>query len=128
LVAARLLSESGTGLPSAGQVAVTLDEIIARLQWTLGEYESAPEPRVEIATTHVMRFPTKQAAARCATDLLGTQASRVIVEHERTRGWTLYAVYSELAPDPGFSQRVRDLSQVATRFGGKYSGSQAPGN
>jgi hypothetical protein len=128
LVAAGLLSENGTGLPSAGQVAVALDEIIARLQWALGEYGSALEPRVEIATAHVMRFPTKQAADRCATDLLDGQASRVMVEHERTGVWTLYAVYSELAPDPGFAQRVRDLSQVATRFGGKYSGSQAPGN
>ena len=128
LVAARLLSEDGNGLPRAGEVAVALDEIMARLQWALGEYESAPEPRVEIATAHVMRFPTKQAADRCATDLLAGQASRVRVVDERTEGWTLYAVYTELAPDPGFSQRVRDLSQVATRFGGVYSGSQAAGN
>jgi hypothetical protein len=128
LVGAGLLSENGAGDPSAGQVAVALDEIIARLQGALGEYESAPEPRVEIATAHVMRFPTKQAADRCAAHLLDGHASRVTVEHERTEGWTLYAVYSELAPDPGFSQRVRDLRQVAIRFGGRYSGSQAPGN
>jgi hypothetical protein len=128
LVAAELLSEDETGPHSTGHVALALDGIIGRLQWANGMLEVEPESRVETATAHIMRFPAKQAAKDCGTELLRGGASRVLVEHEQAEGWTLQAVYTEFAPDPGFVRRVRHLHEVAARFGGRYSGSQAPGD
>ena len=122
-----LLSRQPNGdLPSAGRVAIAMNNLIRRLQFALGEYESEPEPRTEIATAHVLSFPTEEATSNCRAELLSQQANRVLMERDGTNSWTLYAVYPELPPDQGFSERERMHQQIALRFGGTYSGSQAP--
>jgi hypothetical protein len=122
-----LLSRQPNGdLPSAGRVAIAMDNLIGRLEFALGEYESEPEPRKGMASAHVLRFPTEEAASSCRAELLGQQADRVLMERDGTHGWTLYAVYPELPPDPEFLERERMLQQIALRFGGTYLGSQAP--
>jgi len=112
-------------LPSAGRVAVAMDGVIGRLRFALGEYESEPPPGSEL-TAHVLRFPTEAQARKCQVELLDGAIAVLVEADAETTDWRLYAVYPELAPDPGFRSRERALEATVRRLGGVYSGSQSP--
>ena len=112
-------------LPSAGRVSVAMDNLIERLRFALGEYDSEPSSSPE-ATAHILRFPTEASAAECKAELVGDAIDILVVPEVDQPGWRLYAVYPELSPDPDFRSRSRAMDAVAQRFGGAYSGSHAP--
>ena len=102
-----------------------MDSLIERLRFALGEYEAEP-PRGSESTVHVLLFPTELQAAACRAELLDDAISVLIEADLEKPGWRLYAIYPELAPDPGFRSRERALQATARRLGGVYSGSQSP--
>jgi hypothetical protein len=110
--------------PSAGRAARAMDALILRLQFALGEYDSETDPVPE-GTAHLLRFSSEAEAASCVGELRDS-AIRVRVEPDPDTGDALlYAVYAELAPDPGFWNRERGLQAMARRFGAAYIGSQS---
>jgi len=124
-VNAGLLEPQGPGgVPSAGRVAVALDDLIQRLRFAVGEYDTEPEPAPP-ATEHVLTFPTATLAENCKAEL-SEGALRVLMEPDEGGSWRLLAAYPELAPDPDFQERERSLQATARSCGGKYSGSQGP--
>jgi hypothetical protein len=91
--------EDGT-LPSAGRVTVAMDNLIERLRFALGEYDSEPD-QVPEATAHTLYFPTEASAAECKAELVKDAMDVLVVPEVDRPGWRLYAVYPELSPDPG---------------------------
>jgi hypothetical protein len=112
-------------LPSAGAVALALEDLVQRLRYACGDYDERPTPLPRLVT-HVLELPSGEAALECQQALPGGQLRDPTVRHESPASWVLFAFYPELPPDPDFQEREEALRRVVEGFGGRYSGSQRP--
>lgn len=110
-------------LPSAGKVAVALEDLVQRLRYASGDYEEPPTALPDVVA-HVLELPSQEAALNCQDALPSGQVQDAVIRYEDDGGWLLFAFYPELPPDPRFNEREQALRQTVERFGGRYSGSQ----
>lgn len=125
-VSAGLLEPAPDGNPlPAGEVGLALEDLVQRLRYAYGDYDEIPEPLPRIVA-HVLELPSEEAA-RMSHDMLPSGQMRdAEFYHDGTNAWQLVAYYPELRPGRDFDQRAAALRQIATRHGGRYSGSQVP--
>ncbi len=109
--------------PSVGRLTLAMSELIDRLRYSLGEYETEPGPS-SLMTTHVLDFQTEDAARACEEELLASALDTLFSPADGKSRWQLYVVYPELMPDPEFRRREKSLTTVAEAHGGSYRGSQ----
>ncbi|VXB60478.1 conserved hypothetical protein [Nocardioides sp. AX2bis] len=109
--------------PSVGRLTLAMSELIDRLRYSLGEYETEPGPS-SLTTTHALDFPTEAAARACQDELFASALDTLFSPADGKSRWRLYVVYPELMPDPDFRRREKSLTMVAEAHGGSYRGSQ----
>lgn len=125
-VTAGLLDQGPGGeLPSAGAVALALEDLVQRLRYACDDDDDRPKPLPSMVA-HVLELPLHDAALTCRQHLPDGQVRDATVRRETAETWVLQAFYPELPPDPQFKERERTLRRVVTGFGGRYSGFQRP--
>lgn len=125
-VNAGLLDRGSDGeMPSAGAVALALEDLVQRLRYACEDYDERPGPLPSLVA-HVLELPSHDAALNCQQVLPEGQVRDATVRRETAETWVLYAFYPELPPDLEFMERERALRRVVAGCGGRYSGSQRP--
>lgn len=126
LVTAGLLDRGPHGeLPSAGAVALAMEDLVQRLRYACDDYDDRPKPLPSLVA-HVLELPSHDTALNCQQVLPDGQMRDATVRRETAETWVLQAFYPELPPDPEFKEREKALRRVVAGFGGRYSGSQRP--
>jgi hypothetical protein len=107
-----------------GELNALLADLCQRMHWAMSEDPGGypgPAPR---RTMYFLDIPNGQIVACTAALLdLGGEVSRQSSGDSGTSaGWQLAASFPELPPDPGHHARVAQLSSLASRHGGQFSG------
>lgn len=117
--------EPDGSMPSAGTVALALENLVQRLRYACEDHNDRPSPLPRLIA-HVLELPTRDAALDCQQALPGGQVRDSTIGREASDVWVLSVFYPELPPDPDFREREQTLRQAVERVGGRYSGSQRP--
>ncbi|MEU8301392.1 hypothetical protein AB0C04_29405 [Micromonospora sp. NPDC048909] len=134
----RRLTEHGP-LPagaSEGDLSLFLHDLAQRLHWAMGYGAEYPEATAR-QTTYYIDLPGLSAVEACRAELtelspqrLATyrpgEAGRLMTSNEHLAAgldWQLVVAFPELIPSPAFEARVRALSALAQRHGGRLAGS-----
>lgn len=112
-------------LPSAGAVALALEDLVQRLRYACEDYDERPSPLPSLVA-HVLELPSHDAAISCQHALPDGQVRAPALRRETGDTWVLSAFYPELPPDPEFKEREMALRRMVEGFEGRYSGSQRP--
>lgn len=141
---ARRLAEDGL-LPagaSKGEVNWMLADLVQVLHWAADPESDRPYPDPQPREVqHHLVFGTGETAARAFLSeavacggrdvwarqgqsrwYAGPDGERKPADPPET--WLVDVAFGELPPDPGFDARVAQLTEMATRHGGEYGGSQ----
>lgn len=112
---------------SVGEAALVVSDLIQQVRYICGEYEGdeRPEPIARV-TGHFLDMPDTESAEACAAEVsalgpIGTQ----IMARDGGR-CDLLVGFPELSPDAAYEVRSTELATIASRHGGRRSGS-APG-
>jgi hypothetical protein len=108
---------------SAGELGAVVGDLVQRLHYAMGAYDSLPEPSPR-TTTYSLLMPTEAAARACQAELTALGGSDVSVRDLGADGWKVLTTFSELSPDRAFREREAQLEALARRHRGQYSGSR----
>ncbi|MFU8875468.1 hypothetical protein [Micromonospora sp. SL4-19] len=109
---------------SAGELNALLADLCQRMHWAMAEeYGDYPEPMPR-RTIYYLEVPDEAVdACVAALAVLGGEVSlQPIEDGTRSNGRQIAAAFSDLPPDPSHHARVAQLSSLASRCGGHYSG------
>ena len=108
---------------SVGELGATIDDLIQRMRYALGEYPALPEPSRR-ETTYILSVPSYEAARACQDKLATRGGSDVTVRETEEHRWEVLATFPELAPDPSHEARFAEMRELAVQYGGRVEGWQ----
>jgi hypothetical protein len=134
----RRLTEHGP-LPagaSEGDLSLLLHDLAQRLHWAMGHGDEYPETTAR-QTTYCIDLPSSAAVDACRAELaeLGAQrlatyrpgqTGRPMTSNEHVAAglhWQVVVAFPELMPSRAFEARMRALSAMGERHGGRFAGS-----
>ena len=108
---------------SVGELGATIEDLIQRMRYALGEYPALPEPSRR-ETTYILSVPSYEAARACQDELATRGGSDVTVRETEEHRWEVLATFPELAPDPSHEARFAEVRELAVQHGGRVEGWQ----
>jgi hypothetical protein len=120
----RRLAKDGflSGDASVGELGAVIGDLVQRLHYAMGAYDSLPEPSPR-ETTYRLLAPTEPAALACRAELIASGGSDVLVRDLGVAGWEVLTTFPDLSPDPAFRAREAQLETLARQHGARYCGS-----
>lgn len=104
-------------------LAHSLEGLLQRVQYSIGERELPPTRRPLTKTVHRLQFPDRKTAAlgldAIQFNCLGTSSRK------DSSVWIVEIVCDHSAPDPEFFATEKALLRLAKERGGRYLGSHA---
>jgi hypothetical protein len=104
---------------SPGELNAVLADLCQRLHWAMGHGAGYPAPAPRRTTYH-LDIPD-HAADACAAELAGLGGT-VHMRHAEPGRRHIDVDFPDLPPDPGHRARVAQLSALAERHGGEFTG------